>query len=176
VRDVRVVHQRERLTLVIEAGEHLGGVHARLHDLERHAPANGLALFGEIDSAHAPFADNLDDAIAAEVVVQNRRWGGAYRVGLEIVSAGGAPERALDQAHRAQAGGIAGAQLRSAPGTGWHVGLAAVIVGRLSRFLPGGRSGPSHRDQSREKETSHGQEQECGHSVGTEPGSARNGH
>ena len=54
--DVRMVHHRQRLALVVEAGEHLGGIHAELHNLESHAPANGFTLFGQINGAHPPFA------------------------------------------------------------------------------------------------------------------------
>ena len=54
--DVRVVHHRQRLALVVEAGEHLAGVHAELHNFESHAPANGLALLGQVNGAHTPFA------------------------------------------------------------------------------------------------------------------------
>jgi len=53
--DVRVVHHRERLALVVEPGQHLGRVHAELHNLKRHVPANGLKLFGQVHGAHAPF-------------------------------------------------------------------------------------------------------------------------
>ena len=54
--DVRVVHHRQRLALVVEAGQHLGGIHPELHNLKSHAPANGLKLFGQVNGAHTPFA------------------------------------------------------------------------------------------------------------------------
>ena len=54
--DIRVVHHGERLALVVEAGDHLGCIHAELHNFQSHAPANGLKLFGEINGAHTAFA------------------------------------------------------------------------------------------------------------------------
>ena len=63
--DVRVVHQRQRLPLRLEAGEHLLRVHARLDELERHQPLDRLGLLGHLDRAHAPFADLLDELVLA---------------------------------------------------------------------------------------------------------------
>ena len=70
-----MVHHRQRLALVVEAGEHLAGVHPELHDLEGDAPANGFTLLGEVHGAHAAFAERADDLIAAEVVVARPRQG-----------------------------------------------------------------------------------------------------
>ena len=72
-RDVRVVHYRQRLTLVGETGEHLAGVHAEFHDFKGHTPANGLALLGQVHGAHAPFAYRSKDLITAEVVITGSR-------------------------------------------------------------------------------------------------------
>ena len=58
--DVRMVHQRQCLPLRFETGDDLFGVHAELDDLERHAPADRLFLFGHIDDAAAAFADLLE--------------------------------------------------------------------------------------------------------------------
>ena len=41
LRDVRVVHQRQRLPLGLEARDHLTRVHAQLDELERDAAADG---------------------------------------------------------------------------------------------------------------------------------------
>ena len=114
-----MVHHRERLAFVGEAGEHPCGVHAELHDFERHAPANGFTLLGERHRAHPAFAQGLDNAIAAEVVIQGRTWGRARHLGSELVATE-APECALNQTRRAEALGVAGGQFRSAPWTVWH--------------------------------------------------------
>jgi hypothetical protein len=45
-----------RLALVVEAGEHLGGIHADLHNLESHAPTDGLKLFRQVNGTHSTFA------------------------------------------------------------------------------------------------------------------------
>ncbi len=66
--DVRVVHHRQRLTLVGEAGQHLAGVHSEFHYFERHAPANGFALFGQVHGAHTAFAQKSNDLIADKVI------------------------------------------------------------------------------------------------------------
>ena len=117
--DVRVVHHRERLAFLVEAGEHLRGIQAELHDLERHAPANGFTLLGEIDRPHPPFAQQLDDAIAAEVLARGRRGGRTTRLSPELVAAG-ALECVQDQTLRTESLGIGGTELRSAVGAAWH--------------------------------------------------------
>jgi hypothetical protein len=57
--DVRMVHQRQRLSLRFEAGDDLFGVHAELDDLECHATAHRLFLFGHINDAATALADLL---------------------------------------------------------------------------------------------------------------------
>ena len=57
--DVGMVHQRQRLPLLLEALQHGFGVHAGLDQLERHLALDGLGLLGDPDLAHAPFADLL---------------------------------------------------------------------------------------------------------------------
>ena len=66
--DVRMVHQRQRLPLGLEAGDDLLGVHAQLDDLERHAAAHRLLLLGHVDHAAAAFADFLQQLVAADAV------------------------------------------------------------------------------------------------------------
>ena len=46
------------------------GVHAQLDDLERHAAADRLLLFGHIDDAAAAFADLLQQFVAADSVAR----------------------------------------------------------------------------------------------------------
>ena len=65
--DVRVVHQRQGLALGLEAGDDLRALHARLEDLERDGPADGLALLGLVHPAEAAFADELDQRVMALV-------------------------------------------------------------------------------------------------------------
>ena len=65
--DVRVVHQGQGLPLGLEAGDHLPGVHARLDDLQGHLAADRLLLRGHVDHAHAPFADLLQELVAADL-------------------------------------------------------------------------------------------------------------
>ena len=64
--DVGMVHQRQRLALLLEAGDDLHGVHPQLDDLERDAARHRLALLGEEDGAEAAVADRLDQRVAAD--------------------------------------------------------------------------------------------------------------
>ena len=64
--DVGVVHHRQRLALGLEAGDDLPGVHAGLDDLQRHLAAHGVRLFGDVDDAHAPLADQLPQRVGAD--------------------------------------------------------------------------------------------------------------
>ena len=64
--DVRVVHQRQRLPLGLEAGDDLPGVHARLDDLQRDLAADGVLLLGHEDDAEAALADLLQQLVAAD--------------------------------------------------------------------------------------------------------------
>ena len=41
-RDVRMIHERQGLTLDFEPRQHLPAIHARLDQFDRHAPPNGL--------------------------------------------------------------------------------------------------------------------------------------
>jgi hypothetical protein len=119
--DVGVVHQRQRLALRPEAGDHLLGVHALLDDLERHLAADGLALFGEIDDAHAAVAQDAD-----QLVGPDPRTGAVAR--------GGAPGGA-----NGGDGYAVGSGVRSERGVVVH-GVSAVclmaICGDRSKFSP----------------------------------------
>ena len=64
--DVGVVHHGQGLALGLETGDHLAGVHARLDDFECHVAADGLALLGHVDHAHAALGDFLQDFVAAD--------------------------------------------------------------------------------------------------------------
>ena len=62
-----MVHHRQRLPLGLEPGDHLPRVHARLDDLQRHAPLDRLVLLGHEDDAHAAFADLLQQLVGADL-------------------------------------------------------------------------------------------------------------
>src|SRR6202035_1810803 len=81
-RDIGMVHHGQRLTLVGEASEYLARVHAEFYNFERDTAANGLALLGQVHSAHAPFAQRSKDLIAPEVVIPDWRYGGVHRLNL----------------------------------------------------------------------------------------------
>ena len=66
--NVGVVHHRQCLPLGLEAGDHLPGVHAQLDDLQRHPPADGLLLLGQIDDGEAALADLLQDLVVADAL------------------------------------------------------------------------------------------------------------
>ena len=123
-----MIHHRECLPLVVKAGEHLGRVHSELHNFESHTPADGLELFGQIDGAHAPFPQRLDDQVAAEVLIPRHGCGSDKRLRLEVVGTD-TPKRALDQTLRAQSRGVVELEFRSALRAVWH-------VGRNSHLMP----------------------------------------
>ena len=62
-RDVAVVHAGERLSLGVEAGEHLLAVHTQLDQLEGHLAAHRLELLGTPDLAHAASAELLEQLV-----------------------------------------------------------------------------------------------------------------
>jgi hypothetical protein len=55
-RNIRVVHDRQRLALVGEAREYLSSVHAEFHDFESHVTPKGFALLGQVHGAHPPLS------------------------------------------------------------------------------------------------------------------------
>ena len=67
-RDVRVIHQRERLALGFEARHYLACVHAQLDDFEGDAPADRFLLFGHPDITEAALADFLQQFVAADAL------------------------------------------------------------------------------------------------------------
>src|SRR6516162_3373941 len=64
--DVRMIHQRQRLPLRLEAGNYLSRVHAWLDDLERNLTAHRLLLFGQEDRSHTALADLLHEQIRTD--------------------------------------------------------------------------------------------------------------
>src|SRR5439155_268804 len=61
-----MIHQRQRLPLGFEAGDHLPSIHAGLDDFQRHLAADRLLLLGHEDDAEAPFADLLQELVWAD--------------------------------------------------------------------------------------------------------------
>ena len=57
LRNVGMIHQRQRLPLGLKPSHHLAGIHARLDDLQRHLAANRLLLLGHEHDAEAAFAN-----------------------------------------------------------------------------------------------------------------------
>ena len=94
--DVGMVHDRQRLPLGLEAGDHLPRVHARLEDLQGHLAADRLRLLGHEDDAEAAFADLLQQLVRAD------HRAGAF--GDRRLIDGGSRRRAalaaMDAAHR----------------------------------------------------------------------------
>jgi hypothetical protein len=64
--DGGVVHERQRLALGVEAGHHLLGVHSRLDELEGYLPPR-LQLLGEPHLSHATFANDVEEAVRADL-------------------------------------------------------------------------------------------------------------
>ena len=71
---MRVIHQRERLPLRLEAGDHLASVHAELDDLERDVAIYGFALHGAPHDAAATLTDFLGQRVAANHVADLFAW------------------------------------------------------------------------------------------------------
>ena len=104
--DVRMVHQGQRLPLLVEAGEHPLGVKAGANHLDGDAAVHGLDLVGDPDLAHAPFAELLaeleaagEDAFGQKRRPVRRRGLGRAGVGAALEDAAGLPvglEQALD--------------------------------------------------------------------------------
>ena len=64
--DIGVVHHRQRLTLGLEAGDDLPGIHAELDDLQRDAALHGLALLSHPHAAEAPLTNLLEQLVVPD--------------------------------------------------------------------------------------------------------------
>ena len=69
-----MIHQGQCLTLCFKAGNHLPRIHPRLDDLERHTPFNRLVLLGQVDHAHAAFADRLHQFVGTDLGPNEFPW------------------------------------------------------------------------------------------------------
>ena len=63
VRDVGVIHHRERLLLGAEARDDLARVAARAQHLDRDLTSNRLVLLSQIDGAHAALPEHAHDTV-----------------------------------------------------------------------------------------------------------------
>jgi hypothetical protein len=114
-----VIHEREGLALGLEPCHDLFGVHPWLDDLERYAAPHWSFLLGDLDLAHASFADLLKELIRADP------------------SAGALRDRARAGGRGASAREIVGCEIDR--GTGWVGGTwrrirAIIMVGDLTRL------------------------------------------
>ena len=90
--DVRVVHQRQRLALGLEAGNDLLRVHPGFDDLERHLPADRPPLFRQPHLAHPARADPIQQTIRSDLAGRYRAHAssrGVAQVWLGIPLPGG---------------------------------------------------------------------------------------
>ena len=94
--DVIVAQQGERLTLLLEAGEHRLGVHAGLDEFEGDVALDRLALVRVIDDAEAAFADYIKQPIWADPVAEalaarqvSAGYNGGFDLRLNVILIGG---------------------------------------------------------------------------------------
>src|SRR6266567_4721253 len=66
--DVRMVHQRQCLSLGLKTCNHALGVHPRLNQLEGDAPVDRFRLFGYEDYPATPFSDLLQQLVPVHPV------------------------------------------------------------------------------------------------------------
>jgi hypothetical protein len=66
--DIRMIHHRQRLPLLLETRDDLTGVHAHFDDLQRHAPPHRLLLLGHPHRAEAALADFLEQFVWTNLV------------------------------------------------------------------------------------------------------------
>jgi hypothetical protein len=66
LRDVRMVHHRERLSFRFEAGDHAGGVHAGLDQLDGDVPSHRFRLLSQVDHTATTLPDFLPELVATQ--------------------------------------------------------------------------------------------------------------
>src|SRR5262245_28725430 len=75
LRDARMTHDGERLTLRLEPRDDFAAVHAQLDDLEGHAAYDRRGLLGEIDLPDRAFSNGLEHFVWADLTAgERRRW------------------------------------------------------------------------------------------------------
>ena len=77
LRDVRMIHARQRLPLGVEARDHFFRIHAELHDLQRDDPPDRVTLLGLVDGSEPAFAEFLEDGVRADRRADERVDGGS---------------------------------------------------------------------------------------------------
>src|ERR1035438_2927730 len=113
--DVAVLHSRQGLAFVAEAGKHLVGVHAQLDYFKRHAAANGFGLLGEVDSTHTSLPEDSQDSVGPKAVPLGRfALLGGYGLSFRFTVWDTRADSGGEQASRAQTGGISRLQLGAA--------------------------------------------------------------
>ena len=68
LRDVRMIHHRQRLTLGLEARDDGVGFQAQLDDLQRHPAFDRLRLLSHVNDTAAALADFLEQLVATNAV------------------------------------------------------------------------------------------------------------
>ena len=77
-----MIHQGEGLSLDVEAGENLMGVHADLDDLEGNLALDRLRLLRQVDNTHSSLTEDAQQPVRADRRPQfHFRFEGA-RIGL----------------------------------------------------------------------------------------------
>ncbi len=100
-RDVRMIHQRERLPLRLEARDEVARVESEFDQLERDAPAHGLLLLGHVDDAARALADVFEQLVMTDAVARHRY---ARRCTVAGVDDPGARTGLTEAGHRRQIG------------------------------------------------------------------------
>src|SRR5215471_1079259 len=122
-RDIRMIHQCQRLAFAFKPRHNLTRVHTQLDHFERHLALDGLALLGQIDRSHAALTDQPQDSIGSKAIVfeaglsPDGAWRGNVAVGADSHLA---LQAARHEARRAQARRTPGIQLGSAMRTSVH--------------------------------------------------------
>ncbi len=65
-----VVHHGQRLSLGLEPGDDLPGVHAQFDDLEGHAATDRFRLLSQVDHAHPALAEAFENLVPADPLRQ----------------------------------------------------------------------------------------------------------
>ena len=94
--DIGVIHQRQRLPLGLEPRQDGPGIHARLDQLERNLPLDRLGLLGQVDAAHAPFADLLAELVSTRDHRIEQLWPILVPVAPRVIAGGFASQRRRD--------------------------------------------------------------------------------
>ena len=85
--DIGMIHQGERLTFSLKAGDNAFGIHAQLDDLEGDPAVDGFFLVGHEHHAAAAFADFLEQLVIADAGAQ--AFQGGVRAGRRRSRSGG---------------------------------------------------------------------------------------